>query len=276
MSGLRCSRREPVHAARASTAPVGALARRGHRGPRCPLLGVRLRGTVIVATRHSNCCDCLSRYGLLMRLPVQMRFIDATASHSRREPALGSEAPVEVKTRFSTVKKRLSGGSDNLSRDPVAFIGKSDRGAIPRPGEISLAHNGVLLLDEAAEFARHALDALRQPLEEGAVQVARAARTVVFPAASCSRPPRTPCILAATSANRRGRAAARRSRSPATGAGCRGPSSTASTSASASPRCRSGRLRRPPPARRRCRYADGSRRRARPSAGGTARPTGRR
>jgi magnesium chelatase family protein len=61
----------------------------------------------------------------------------------------------------------------------VALVGG---GAHPRPGEISLAHNGVLFLDEMPEFDRRVLEVMRQPLEEGRVTIARAARTAVFPA----------------------------------------------------------------------------------------------
>jgi magnesium chelatase family protein len=55
-------------------------------------------------------------------------------------------------------------------------------GAIPRPGEVSLAHNGVLFLDELPEFPRRSLEALRQPLEERAVSVARVRATLRLPA----------------------------------------------------------------------------------------------
>ena len=55
-------------------------------------------------------------------------------------------------------------------------------GSHPRPGEISLAHNGVLFLDELPEWSRHALEVLREPLESGHVVVTRAARSETFPA----------------------------------------------------------------------------------------------
>jgi magnesium chelatase family protein len=67
-------------------------------------------------------------------------------------------------------------------------------GSVPRPGEITLAHRGVLFLDELPEFGRAALDALRQPLEEGRVDIMRGQRTLEFPAnailvAACNRCP---------------------------------------------------------------------------------------
>jgi magnesium chelatase family protein len=61
----------------------------------------------------------------------------------------------------------------------VALVGG---GSQPRPGELSLAHCGVLFLDELPEFSRRVLETLRQPLEHGAVQIARASRSTSFPA----------------------------------------------------------------------------------------------
>jgi magnesium chelatase family protein len=55
-------------------------------------------------------------------------------------------------------------------------------GAMPRPGEISLAHNGVLFLDELPEFGRHVLEVLREPIENGCITISRAAQQLEFPA----------------------------------------------------------------------------------------------
>jgi len=64
----------------------------------------------------------------------------------------------------------------------VSDVALAGGGAHPRPGEITLAHLGVLFLDEMPEFSRHALEVLRQPLEDGLVRISRAQRTAIFPA----------------------------------------------------------------------------------------------
>jgi magnesium chelatase family protein len=103
-------------------------------------------------------------------------------------PPLTFEEALEC-TAIHSVAGTLPPGTGLLSERPfraphhtisnVALVGG---GSNPRPGEISLAHNGVLFLDEMPEFDRRVLEVLRQPLEEGRVTIARAARTAVFPA----------------------------------------------------------------------------------------------
>ncbi|MEW6319869.1 MAG: YifB family Mg chelatase-like AAA ATPase [Acidobacteriota bacterium] len=92
-------------------------------------------------------------------------------------------------TAIHSVAGMLPAGSGLLTERPfraphhtVSDIALVGGGSLPRPGEISLAHHGVLFLDELPEFTRRALEVLRQPLEEGRIAIARAARTVVFPA----------------------------------------------------------------------------------------------
>jgi len=103
-------------------------------------------------------------------------------------PLLDRDAALEV-TRIHSVAGLLPIDHPLLERPPfraphhsastAAIIGG---GPGIRPGEASLAHRGVLLLDELAEFARPTLEALRQPLEDGVISVARAAGNVRFPA----------------------------------------------------------------------------------------------
>jgi magnesium chelatase family protein len=103
-------------------------------------------------------------------------------------PPLTFDEALEV-TSIHSVAGLLRPGTGLLTQRPfraphhtisdVALVGG---GAHPRPGEISLAHRGVLFLDEMPEFSRHVLEVLRQPIEEGVVRIARAARACTFPA----------------------------------------------------------------------------------------------
>jgi magnesium chelatase family protein len=103
-------------------------------------------------------------------------------------PPLTFEEALEVSSIHS-VAGLLSSGSGLLGRRPfraphhtISHAALVGGGSLPRPGEVSLAHHGVLFLDEMLEFSRHVLEVLRQPLEEGRVTIARASRTAVFPA----------------------------------------------------------------------------------------------
>jgi len=103
-------------------------------------------------------------------------------------PPLEFEEALEV-TAIHSVAGLLPPGAGLLRARPfraphhtVSDVALAGGGSNPRPGEISLAHHGVLFLDEMPEFSRHALEVLRQPLEDGVVRISRAQRTAVFPA----------------------------------------------------------------------------------------------
>jgi magnesium chelatase family protein len=96
------------------------------------------------------------------------------------EEALQSAAIASLGGRFSPARWRMRPTcAPHHTASAVALVGG---GAPPRPGEISLAHNGVLFLDELPEFPRAALEALREPLESGHITISRAAQRAEFPA----------------------------------------------------------------------------------------------
>ncbi len=103
-------------------------------------------------------------------------------------PPLTFEESIEATTVHS-VAGLLPAGCGLIAERPfraphhtISAAAIAGGGSQPRPGEVSLAHHGVLFLDELLEFSRGALEVLRQPMEEGVVTIARAARTAVFPA----------------------------------------------------------------------------------------------
>ncbi|MBA3557550.1 MAG: YifB family Mg chelatase-like AAA ATPase [Gemmatimonadaceae bacterium] len=103
-------------------------------------------------------------------------------------PALTETEALEA-TAIHSVAGALTAGHALVSSAPfraphhsVSNAGLIGGGNPPRPGEVSLAHNGILFLDELLEFPRYVIESLRQPMEDGRVVISRAACTVTFPA----------------------------------------------------------------------------------------------
>ena len=120
-------------------------------------------------------------------------------------PPLSLQEALET-TKIHSVAGKLSQNTHLLSQRPfrsphhtisdVALVGG---GGIPQPGEISLAHNGVLFLDELPEFKRTVLEVMRQPMEERRVTISRAKVAVDFPASFMLIASMNPCLPVANS-----------------------------------------------------------------------------
>ena len=103
-------------------------------------------------------------------------------------------------TKIHSVVGLLGDGLSLLKSRPfrsphhtTSYVGLVGGGAYPQPGEISLAHNGVLFLDELPEFKRNVLEVLRQPMEDRVVTIARAKQTIEFPASFMLVAAMNPC-----------------------------------------------------------------------------------
>lgn len=114
-------------------------------------------------------------------------------------PDMTLEEAIET-TKVHSVAGALKSGTALITRRPfraphhtISDAGLIGGGQIPKPGEVSLSHNGVLFLDEAPEFKKNVLEVLRQPIEDGTVTISRAAISIDYPASFMLVTAMNPC-----------------------------------------------------------------------------------